>query len=108
LEKSFDTVICTYTLHHAESPEALFDELCRVSKSKVIVIEETYKNFFQKLQLIFFCWFTNRRAGQRVNITWSSYLSSYRFAGLFKKLTIIQNENVPRRSYLVELLVGKK
>ena len=110
LEKSFDAVICTYTLHHAESPEALFDELCRVSKSKVIVIEETYKNFLQKLQLIFFCWFINRRAGQKVNITWSSYLSSDRFAGLFKKknLNVLQNENAPRRAYLVELLVGKK
>jgi len=110
LEKSFDTVICTYTLHHAENPEALFEELCRVSKSKVIVIEETYKNFFQKLQLIFFCWLTNRRAGQKVSITWSSYLSSERFSGLYKKkyLKIIQSESVPRRSYWVELLVGRK
>jgi release factor glutamine methyltransferase len=109
-EKSFDTVICTYTLHHAENPESLFDELCRVSKSNVIVVEETYKNFFQKLQLIFFCWFTNRRGGQKVNITWSSYLSSDRFTKLFKKknLNIIQNESVSRRSYLVELLIGKK
>ena len=110
LENVFDIVICTYTLHHAESPEALFEELCRVSKSKVIVVEETYKNFFQKIQLTFFCWFTNRHAGQRVNIIWNSYLSSSRFIGLFKNknLHIFQAEDVSRRSYLVELLVKNK
>lgn len=110
LEKVFDIVICTYTLHHAKNPEKLFEELCRVSKSKVLIIEETYKNFFQKLQLIFFCWFINRSAGQKVNIVWNSYLLSDRFHGLFKKqnLAIIQNESTPRRSYLVEMLIGKK
>ncbi len=110
LEKSFDTVICTYTLHHAETPESLFAELYRVSKSKVIVIEETYKNFFQKLQLAFFCWFTNWRAGQKVSITWGSYLSSGGFIGLFitKKLSVMYHENASRRSYLVELVIGKK
>ena len=109
-EKVFDVVICTYTLHHADNPELLFKELCRVSKSRVIVIEETYENFFQRLQLIFFCWFTNKRAEQKVNIIWGNYLLSSRLSGLFKRenLSIIQNESVPRRSYLVELLVGKK
>ena len=109
LEKVFDVAVCTYTLHHAKNPELLFKELCRVSKS-IIVVEETYKNFFQKLQLVFFCWFTNRSAGQKVNIVWNSYLSSKRFKKLFEKrnLDIIQNENVPRRSYLVELLISRK
>lgn len=109
-EKYFDTVICTYTLHHTKSPESIFKDLCRVSSSKIIVIEETYKNLLQKYQLIFFCWFVNKRAGQKVDIIWSSYLSSNRFSRLFdlEKLNIAKSENIKRRSYFVELLIGKK
>jgi methylase of polypeptide subunit release factors len=109
-ENIFDVVLCTYTLHHSENPESLFGELYRVSKSKVIIIEETYKNIFQKIQLIFFCWFTNRKAGQKVNIILSSYLSTNRFLNLFKKggLNITQKKKISRRSYMVELLVGSK
>jgi release factor glutamine methyltransferase len=109
-EKVFNVVICTYTLHHAKNPEILFNELCRVSKSKVLIIEETYRNFFQKIQLIFFCWFTNRGAKQKVNIVWRSYLSSEKFHDLFKKrnLAITKSNNIPRRLYSIELLVGKK
>ncbi len=106
----FDVVVCTYTLHHIENPDGLFEELHRVSRSKIIVVEETYKNFFQKVQLIFFCWLTNNKAFQEVNIIYNSYLSSKRFEGMFnkRKLEILQKKSVSRRSYFVELLVGKK
>lgn len=35
--RSFDTVVCTDVLEHLERAHAVFDELCRVSASRVIV-----------------------------------------------------------------------
>lgn len=107
---SFDTVICTYTLHHTPSPEALFKELCRVSRANVVVIEETYQNFLQKLDVVYTCWQTNRRGGQKVAIQWGSYLSENRFATLFsgQGLELQQREQAPRRTFLVDLIIGSK
>jgi 2-polyprenyl-3-methyl-5-hydroxy-6-metoxy-1,4-benzoquinol methylase len=36
-DRSFDTVVCTDVLEHLERCHAVFDELCRVSRSRVIV-----------------------------------------------------------------------
>ena len=109
-DNSFDTVVCTYTLHHTPSPEALFAELCRVSKRTIIVIDETYKSFWQKLDLVYTCWQTNRRGGQKVQIQWASYLSENRFAQLFSDqgLQVQTREQAPRKSFKVDLIVGTK
>lgn len=40
LDKSFDTALLFYTLHHAQKPEAVLTEACRVIRNNLIVIEE--------------------------------------------------------------------
>jgi len=48
-EKSFDTVLINYVLHHSESPENLLIEAKRVSKDKIIVYEDLFEGFFSEL-----------------------------------------------------------
>jgi ubiquinone/menaquinone biosynthesis C-methylase UbiE len=109
-DKTFDVVVITYVLHHAADVSKLFDEIVRVSKSKIVILEETYNTFFQKLDVISYCWYFNRKAGQNVNIEWSSYLTSERILNLAEakglKLNFKKEKN--SRSYKTELFVFTK
>ncbi len=46
--ETYDTVLLLTVLHHSENPEALLGEAKRVSK-RIIIIEDTYANKFQKV-----------------------------------------------------------
>lgn len=106
----FDVTVVTYTLHHANNPEELFREIARVSGEKMVVLEETYQSFFQKLDLIFYCWYFNRKAGQKVSVIWKSYLSHTRLLSFFAKegLRIDKHNHIRSRSYQTELFVVSK
>ena len=47
-EKSFDTVLINYVLHHSQEPEALLKEAKRVAK-KIIIYEDLPENLFSKI-----------------------------------------------------------
>lgn len=109
-DNSFDTVVVTYVLHHAADVSRLFDEVARTSKRNVVILEETYETFLQKIDLVYYCWYFNRKAGQAVDIHWNSYLTR-------KKIeTLAQNHGMatsvyksdPLRSYMTELFVFSK
>lgn len=51
-DKSFDTVTMFYVLHHTDQPKDLLMEACRVSRSKILIQEDTYKNVFEKIMQI--------------------------------------------------------
>ncbi len=109
-DNEFDAVVVAYVLHHAKDVSYLFKEINRVSRSKIIVIEETYQTFLQKLSLVYYCWYFNRLAGQGVSISWNSYLTSSRVRQLAKKyeLTEAYHKEEPMRSYKTELFVFSK
>lgn len=49
-DRSFDTVLCTDVLEHLERCHAVFDELCRVSRDRVIVsLPNPLRNLIQAL-----------------------------------------------------------
>ena len=45
---SFDISLLISVLHHCDKPERILGEAIRVSKSRVIIFEELYENFWQK------------------------------------------------------------
>lgn len=50
-DQSFDTVLCLDVLEHLESIHSIFSELCRVSKSHVIIsLPNPYQSFFAMLR----------------------------------------------------------
>jgi len=52
-DNSFDTVTMFYVLHHTDHPEDLLMEASRVSRSKILIHEDTYKNRFEKIMFTF-------------------------------------------------------
>lgn len=50
-DKSFDTVLLLYVLHHAENPEHVLQEAKRISKKKIIILEDSYTSWFGKIGL---------------------------------------------------------
>ena len=48
-DKSFDTVLINYVLHHSQNPLALLKEAERVAKDKIIIYEDLPEGFFAKL-----------------------------------------------------------
>jgi len=72
-DNQFETVICLYTLHHAEASRDLLKELMRVTKKNLVIVEETYSNPLSKIILIFNDYITNHFAKQAVKIHPKSY-----------------------------------
>ena len=50
---SFDVSLLICMFHHCDNPENVLKEAIRVSKSRLIVIEDRYDNWWQKKLLIF-------------------------------------------------------
>lgn len=51
-KNSFDAVLITYVLHHAQDPFKLLQEAKRVSRNKIIIYEDLPEGFLAKLR----CW----------------------------------------------------
>lgn len=108
---SFDTVICTYTLHHSNSPKKLLSELIRTSKKNVVIVEETYKGIFSKLSLIYNDIKVNLLAKQKVDFYASNYFKKRELEKIFKKenLKINYHKTFPKLLYTKEIfLITKK
>ena len=52
-DESFDTVLMLTMLHHTKEPEEILREGIRVSRSRLIVMEDIYSNRFQKYLTFF-------------------------------------------------------
>jgi alpha-1,6-mannosyltransferase len=52
-DKTFDTSLLITMLHHTPSPEAVLDEALRVTRTRLVIMEDVYRNIFQK-HLTFF------------------------------------------------------
>lgn len=105
-DKSFDSVVCTYVLHHTSYPLEVFNEMRRVAK-RIIIIEETYSNIFSKLDLIYRDIYVNVLANQPSKIHWKNYFKKGDLEKLFGKsnLTVINHQEEKKRIYWKELFV---
>jgi len=108
-DDTFDVAICTYTLHHAKASMLLFAELIRIAP-QVIIIAETYQNFFQKIDVVYNCWQTNRRARQGSGVRWGSYFAAKDLQKAFaeNRLEVLEHQELARRSFNVELYVAER
>ena len=75
---SYDVSIAMYVLHHTPSPEALLQEMRRVSRKRIVLVEELYRHQPGKIRLAVLDFLVNTRAGLKSKIHWSSYLNAAR------------------------------
>jgi len=106
----FDTVMIAYVFHHVRNEEqihGILKEALRVSKKKIIVLEQIYKNKIQLLILKFFDFICNKpfRVPTPFNFftvkTWIIFFRSLKFN--FKIFTL----KIPLLSILFVIPVGK-
>jgi len=103
-EKSFDTVLINYVLHHSESPEALLKGAKRVAK-KIIIHEDLAEGFLSKI----YCrlhGFTFNRFFQKNNNT--SFKTSKEWEEIFQRISLtiifkkkVSNFPVRRKLYVL-------
>jgi len=65
-DNTFDAVLLIYTLHHCDDPIEVLKEARRVSKGKIIIFEDTYTNFFNKLLAKIFDYYSNKKYNPKV------------------------------------------
>lgn len=106
-DKSFDTTIIIFTLHHIPQSTAYFKEVLRVTNKRIILLEETYDNVFQKAHLYLRDWLINRKAGQPVKLYWTSYFSRKKIRKLFKEAKLKESHTFSKqhKTYFKELFV---
>ncbi len=106
-DKSFDTSIILLTLHHIPKNTSYFDEILRVTSGRIIILEETYDNLFQKIHLYIRDYFVNKTIGQKVELHWGSYFSRKKIRELFKKCNLkeIFVFSKKHKTYFKELFV---
>jgi len=93
-DNEFDLVFSAFSLHHTDTPEFYLNELKRISKKKVIILEDTFANKFQKLLTYAFDWIGNHLESWEVDIPFN-FLSIDKWKALIRNYSI-QLEEVKR------------
>ena len=71
-DKTFDTAYATFVLHHVDNVEALFAEILRITKKRIILIEDTYENQLELFWIKFLDYIENRVGSLKMNIPFKS------------------------------------
>lgn len=105
-DKSFDTSLAVFVLHHTTDPIAVLKEMKRTS-DRVILFEETYKGLFSKLDLVYRDIYVSLFSGQSSEVHWGSYFSTDTLHQLLRDqgFTIVHHQKEARRRYFKELFV---
>lgn len=106
-DKSFDTTVVMFTLHHIPNNRRYLSEIFRVTKKRIIILEETYSNVFQKLHLYYRDWKVNTKAGQPCELHWNSYFSRDELSELNNISTFKETYRFTKKhkTYFKELMV---
>lgn len=80
----FDVVFASFVLHHTNDPAFYLSELFRVSRGKIILMEDTFTNKYEKMATYLFDWITNHLESLRVKVPFN-FLSVDEWKSIIKK-----------------------
>ncbi|MCA9355189.1 hypothetical protein KC865_01400 [Candidatus Kaiserbacteria bacterium] len=106
-EKSVDVTVFNLSFHHIPKNKEYLKNVVSLTKNRIIFVEETYDNLFQKAHLVWRDWYLNRKAGTPCRVFWRSYLKRSEVKDFFSDvgLEMIHRETFRHHSYYKELLV---
>jgi len=87
-DNTFDSSLAVFVLHHCDNLRKALEELIRVTKKKIIIIEEIYTNIFEKIILFTHDWIGNHLESWTVNIP-LNFLPLKKWEGLFEDYDLI-------------------
>jgi SAM-dependent methyltransferase len=98
---AFDACLALYVLHHTQDPAAVLGEMKRVSRRRLIVVEELYRHLPGKLGLLLVDYAVNSTSGLKSRIRWGGYLTRSRLLGLAEAggWRLVHAESAPRLGY---------
>lgn len=92
-DKSFETTLFVYMLHHTENIESLLKEACRVTKGTILILDHTYTNPLSKALLTLYDYGVNIVYHMPIPF---NFLKIREWKSLFKKLNLtIADASVP-------------
>ena len=99
---SFDSTTLFYVLHHSDCPGTLLSEVCRVSRNRIIVHEDVYTNFFERIMYKVHIWSFN----QLYQLCGKNAMTDNDWLKLFTeaKMKVIQKFRIKRLGYPVSRL----
>lgn len=105
--KSKDISIFNLVLHHIPDNQEFLKKVISITNKRIILVEETYDNIFQKIHLVWRDWYLNIRAGQPCDIHWNSYFkrNTLEKTMLELGLSVVHRETYKHHSYYKELIV---
>ncbi len=62
-DKSFDCIMILQTLHHCTDQIKVLKEAKRVSRKRIIIMEDVYNNYFEKITTFLHDYISNKRKG---------------------------------------------
>lgn len=84
-DKSFDTTYFAYVLHHAEHPIKLLADAIRVTKKRILILEDTPKTLFDRLIDAYHGWSFNAFYGLKYK---SVFRTQEEWENIFKQFHI--------------------
>lgn len=105
--KSRDIALFNLVLHHIPNNKKFLSEIIKITDKRIILIEETYDNIFQKIHLVWRDWYLNKIAGQPCDIHWNSYFKRDELEKIMSELglTVVYRETHKHHSYYKELVI---
>jgi ubiquinone/menaquinone biosynthesis C-methylase UbiE len=112
-DEQFDVVLSIFVLHHTDNPTFHLQELIRVSKRKIILCEDTFKNKIEENLTQLMDWMYNRTLVSNINDRATNFKSVKEWNELFEKNKVtVKNYKriipfpfffIPTRNVIIEL-----
>ncbi len=108
-DKSYDVAVFNLVFHHIPNNLAFMRQVVGKTRRLVIVYEQTYDNFWQKLELVWRDWYVNLKAGTPCKIYWRSYFKRKNVIEKLEStgLKLVHRESIPSHAYFKDLLIFK-
>ncbi len=110
-DNEFDVTLAGFTLHHTDDPNYYFKELVRVSKSNVLLLEDSYTHYLGRLRTNFLDrlmnlnYFTKTMGGKDMNIPYN-FKSHKEWKSLFEENHVKLKELRRIYAYPVKFIPG--
>ena len=72
-DKSFDISLLILTLHHFKDPEAGFAEAIRLTKSKILLLEDVPRNYLERMAMKLVDYLGNRWVSKEIPLPFNFY-----------------------------------
>jgi ubiquinone/menaquinone biosynthesis C-methylase UbiE len=100
-DRAFDASVAMYVLHHTKAPAAVLGEMKRVSRRRIVLVEELYRHLPGKVRLAMLDFGVNSKSGLNSPIRWGSYLTRRRLSELATASgwSVVHTEATPHVGY---------